>query len=65
MLVIKELKDYLFLIMKIQQVIIKFLSILSNNIFYQGLKLKVTTLKLMEEIFMTSQLMTQLNNMMS
>ena len=32
---LKELKDFLFLLMVIQQVIIKFLSILSKNSFYQ------------------------------
>ena len=38
--------------------------ILLKNIFFQELKLKTTTSKLMEEIFMISQLMTQLRNMM-
>ena len=33
--------------------------------FYQEYKLKIIILKLMEEIFMINQLMTQLNNMMS
>ena len=32
---LKELKDFLFLLMVMQQVIIKFLSILSKNSFYQ------------------------------
>ena len=41
---------------------IKFLLILSKNIFFQELKLKITISKLMEEIFMISQLITQLNN---
>ena len=36
--VIKESKDYLFLLIIIQQVIIKFLLILSKNIFFQELK---------------------------
>ena len=35
MLVIKESKDYLLLLMIIQQVIIKFILILSKNIFFQ------------------------------
>ena len=35
--------------------------ILSKNIFFQELKLKITTSKLMEEIFMISQLMTRLS----
>ena len=34
------------------------------NIFFQGLKLKITTSKLVEEIFMVSQLMTHLSNTM-
>ena len=58
----KELKDCLFLLMIIQQVAIKFLLILSKNAFFREQKLKATTLKLMEELFMISQLMTQLNN---
>ena len=36
----------------------------TENIFYQELKLKIITLKLIEEIFMTSQLITQLDNTM-
>ena len=35
----------------------------SKNISYQDLKLKITTSKLMDEIFMISQLMTRLSNM--
>ena len=35
-----------------------------ENIFYQELKLKVITLKSMEEIFMINQLMTRLSNTM-
>ena len=54
----------LFLLMIMQQVMVKSLLILSKNTFFQELKLKITTSKLMEEIFMISQLMTQLNNMM-
>ena len=38
--------------------------IVTENIFYQELKLKIITLKLIEEIFMTSQLITQLDNTM-
>ena len=33
-----------------------------KNVFFQELKLKITTSKLMEEIFMISQLMTRLSN---
>ena len=58
----QELKDCLFLLMIIQQVIIKFLIILLKNISFQVLKLKITTSKLMEEIFMINQLMTRLSN---
>ena len=36
--------------------------ILSKNLFFQVLKLKITKSKLMVEIFVISQLMTQLNN---
>ena len=52
--------------MIIQQMImiimIKFLLILSKNISFEELEYKITVSKLMEEIFMISQLMTQLNN---
>ena len=48
--------------MIMQQVMVKSLLILSKNTFFQELKLKITTSKLMEEIFMISQLMTQLSN---
>ena len=41
---------------------IKFLLILSKNIFFQELKQKITTSKTMEKTFMISQLMTQLSN---
>ena len=61
---IRESKDCLFLLMIIQQVVIKFLLILSKNILFQDLKLKITVSKLIVEIFMISQLMTQLSNMM-
>ena len=44
----------LFLLMIMQQVISTFLLILSKNISFQELKLKITTFKLMEEIFMIS-----------
>ena len=46
----------------IQQVMIKFLLIFIKNIFFQELKQKITTSKLMEETFIISQLMTQLSN---
>ena len=36
--IVKELKDYLFLLMIIQKVIIKFLVILTKNTFFQELK---------------------------
>ena len=62
MQVMKELKDCLFLLMRIQQVISKFLLILSKNISFQELKLKIAMSKLVEEIFIISQLMTQLSN---
>ena len=62
MLVIKELKDFSFLLTVIVVMIIELQLILTKNIFYQELKLKIATLKLMEEIFMISQLMTQLSN---
>ena len=52
----------LFLLMIIQQVMVKSLLILSKNTFFQELKLKIRTSKLMEKIFMISQLMTQLSN---
>ena len=38
--------------------------VLLKNIFFQELKQKITTSKLMEKTFMISQLMTQLSNMM-
>ena len=60
--VIKESKDCLFLLMIIQQVIIKFLLIPSKNFFFHKLKQKITTSKFMEKIFMTNQLMTRLSN---
>ena len=62
MLVIKELKHFSFLLTVIVVMIIELQLILTKNIFYQELKLKIATLKLMEEIFMISQLMTQLSN---
>ena len=60
MLVFKGLIDSLFLLMRM--VIMLLMKIDIEDIFFQGLKLKITTLKLMEEIFMTSQLMIQLSN---
>ena len=36
--------------------------VLLKNIFFQELKQKITTSKLMDEIFMTNQLMNQLSN---
>ena len=60
--VIKESKDHLCLLIIIQKVIIKFLSILSKNIFFQELKLKIIISRLVIENFMIRLLMTQLNN---
>ena len=60
--VVKESKYCLFLLIIIRQVIIKFLLILSKNNFFQELKQKIPTSKLMEETFMSDQLMTQLSN---
>ena len=62
MLVFKGLIDSLFLLMRM--VIMLLIKIDIEDIFFQGLKLKITTLKLMEEIFMTSQLMAPLSNTM-
>ena len=60
--VVKESKYCLFLLIIIRQVIIKFLLILSKNNFFQELKQKIPTSKLMEETFMSDRLMTQLSN---
>ena len=62
--VIKKSNDCLFLLMIIQQVIIKFLLILSKKYFLPRVKVENATLKLTEETFMISQLMTQLSNTM-
>ena len=51
-------KDCLFLLVIIKKAIIKFLLIFSKTIFFQDLKLKITISKLIEEIFMISQLKT-------
>ena len=58
---IKSLKDYLFLLMIM---LMESHLILTKDTFYQELKSKIITLKLMVEIFMIKQLMTQLSNMM-
>ena len=50
------------LVLLMRMVIMLLMEIDIEDIFFQGLKLKITTLKLMEEIFMTSQLMTRLSN---
>ena len=50
---VKRLFVLLFII--IQKVIIKFLLIFLKNIFFQELKSKITTSKLMEEIFIINQ----------
>ena len=64
MLVIKELKDCLFSFTEIVAVLIELQLILTEDISFRELKLKITTFKLMEEIFMISRLMTSLSNMM-
>ena len=64
MLVIKELKDCLFSLTEIVVVLIELQLILTEDISFRELKLKITTFKLMEEIFMISRLMTSLSNMM-
>ena len=56
MLVFKELIDCLLLLM--YMVIMLLMKIHIENIFFPDMKQKVTTSKLMEEIFMTNQLMT-------
>ena len=61
MLVFKGLINCLFLVM--QMVIMLLMKIHVKNIFFQDLKQKIMALKLMVEIFMINQLMTQLNNM--
>ena len=52
------------LVLLMRMVIMLLMEIDIEDIFFQGLKLKITTLKLMEEIFMTSQLMAPLSNTM-
>ena len=64
---IKELLDLSYqrvksLFLLIQQIISKYLLTILKNISFQGLKLKITTSKMTEEIFMISQLMTRLSN---
>ena len=61
-LLFNELKNCLFLLMVDKTNTAQ--KIVTENIFYQELKLKIITLKLMEEIFFIKQLMTQLNNTM-
>ena len=60
MLVFKKLIDYLFFL--IREVIIQLQKIYIINTLYQDQKQISTTLKLMAEIFIMKQLMTQLNN---
>ena len=55
--VFKELIDRVFLLM--HMVIILLMKIHMKDIFFEDLKEKSATLKLMEEIFMTIQLMIQ------
>ena len=64
MLVINELGDCLFWLTEIVVVLIELQLILTEGTFFQQGKLKIKTLKLMEEIFMISQSMTSLRNMM-
>ena len=63
MLFLKELVNYLLLLIDVVMLIMLMKKHLIN-IFFQKLQLKNTTLKLMVEIFMINQLMTQLNNTM-
>ena len=44
--------------------VIKFLLILPKYIFFQEYQLEITTMKLLEEVFMINQLMTHLSNTM-
>ena len=44
--------------------VIKFLLILRKYIFFQEYQLEITTMKLLEEVFMINQLMTHLSNTM-
>ena len=53
--VVKVLNDYFLLPMRIRM---QLQSILTDGAFFRELKLKITTLKLTEEIFMINQLMT-------
>ena len=53
--VVKVLNDYFLLPMRIRM---QLQSILRDGTFFRELKLKITTLKLTEEIFMINQLMT-------
>ena len=57
MLVIRELSYCLFLLIEIVLVLIELQLILTEDTSFQE-KLKITTLKFMEEIVMISQLMT-------
>ena len=60
MQVLKELTDYLFLLMV--ETMTTPQKIVTEYIFFQEQQSKITTSKLMEEIFMINQLMTRLNN---
>ena len=53
--VVKVLNDYFLLPMRIRM---QLQSILRDGTFFRELKLKITTLKLTEEIFMINELMT-------
>ena len=57
MQVMKELKDYLFLLTTMMM-LIELQLIFIKDIFFQELELKIIILKLMEEIFMINQLMS-------
>ena len=61
---LKVLINSLFLLMKVVMVIILLMKNYIEDIFLQVLKQKITISKSMVEIFMISQLMIQLNNMM-
>ena len=60
--VIKELKDCLFWLMIIQQVIIKFLLILLKKYFLSRVKVKNYNIEIDGRNFMISQLMNELSN---
>ena len=62
MLALKELVNCLFLLINMLMMMIMLMKKHLIKTFFQKLKLKNTTLKLMVETFMMKQLMIQLNN---